>query len=132
MAVTEIGLMGVKPDIDVMDPSRPEGTVIPRTYQAVTAHPDGPHRASWGLDTKDPLKIWVFFDFDSVEHHTTFAKRYVSCDPIAQVLINVLRNSPKMRGGNRQGPPDHPLPRCLHEARGVRVRLEAGSGFAPE
>lgn len=76
MTVTEIGVMGVKPGVDVMDPSRPEGMVIPKAYHAVTAHPEGPHRASWGLDLEDPLKFWCFFDFDSVDHHATFANRY--------------------------------------------------------
>ncbi|KAF6821149.1 hypothetical protein CPLU01_12576 [Colletotrichum plurivorum] len=75
MTVTEIGVMGVKAGVDVMDPSRPEGMVIPKAYHAVTAHPEGPHRASWGLDLEDPLKVWCFFDFDTVDHHATFANR---------------------------------------------------------
>ncbi|KAL0933672.1 uncharacterized protein CTRU02_210471 [Colletotrichum truncatum] len=74
MVITEIGRMGVKPGIDIMDESKTEGTVLSKAYNTVTVIEGGPYRAFWGLEEENPLMAWAFFDFDSVEHHETFAK----------------------------------------------------------
>ncbi|KIL85811.1 hypothetical protein FAVG1_10780 [Fusarium avenaceum] len=38
--------------------------------------PGGPQRVYWGLESKDPSKVWAFFDFESVEQHQQFAQEY--------------------------------------------------------
>jgi hypothetical protein len=74
MAVIEIGCMGVKPGLNIMDDTTQEGLVLTGAWKAVTAIPDGPHQVSWGLEIENPLTIWAFFDWDSVEDHEKFAK----------------------------------------------------------
>jgi hypothetical protein len=99
MPVTEIGCMGVKPGLDVMDDTTEAGQILTRVYETVTTAPGGPCRVYWGVELKadaeeehaesktanddaratesgldpDPPKLWAFFDFDSVEHHEKFA-----------------------------------------------------------
>jgi len=77
MAVTEIGFMGVKPNLDVMNDSTHEGQILSGAWNAVTTAPGGPHRVHWGLEIEDPSKIWAFFDWDSLEEHEKFAKSWV-------------------------------------------------------
>jgi hypothetical protein len=74
MPVTEVGCMGVKPNLNIMDPSTHEGRVLTRTWKAVTSAPGGPHRVCWGLEIENPLRLWAFFDWNSVEEHEKFAK----------------------------------------------------------
>ena len=74
MTFAESGCMGVKPGIDIMDESTPEGKILKNTWETVTTKPGGPHRVCWGLEREDPSKIWVWFDWDSVEHHQAFAQ----------------------------------------------------------
>jgi hypothetical protein len=74
MAVTEIGCMGVKPGLNVMDESTQEGQVLIGAWKAVTSAPGGPHQVYWGLEVEDPSKLWAFFDWDSVEDHENFSK----------------------------------------------------------
>ncbi|KAK2767205.1 hypothetical protein CKAH01_15323 [Colletotrichum kahawae] len=74
MPVTEVGCMGVKPDLSPMDDSTPEGSFLSGVYTAVTVAEGGPYRAFWGTEMENPLLLWGFFDFDSVEHHEVFAK----------------------------------------------------------
>lgn len=77
MRVTEIGPMGVKPETisTIMDPSSEAGEVLYKDYTGVTSHPAGPYRAYYGLESEDPSVLWAFFDFDSIEHHTSFAQK---------------------------------------------------------
>ena len=75
MAVTEIGLMGVKPNLDVMNDSTPEGQIVSGAWKAVTTAPGGPSRVHWGLEIEDPTKFWGFFDWDSLQQHEEFAKQ---------------------------------------------------------
>lgn len=72
--ITEVGLMGVKPNHNIMDDATPEGQVLLTAYKTVTTVPGGPSRGYWGLEIEDPLHLWAFFDFESVEQHWKFAK----------------------------------------------------------
>ena len=74
MPVTEIGCMGVKPSLDIMDETTPEGQILEGAWKAVIAAPEGPHQVYWGLEIENPSKLWAFFDWDSVEDHERFAK----------------------------------------------------------
>ena len=76
MPVTEVGCMGVKPDLDVMNDSTDEGQILTGVWNAVTTLPGGPQRVYWGLEVEDPSKLWAFFDWDSIEEHMKFAKEY--------------------------------------------------------
>lgn len=77
MPVTEVGCMAVKPGIDIMDDSTPEGQILPKAWKAVLAAPGGPSRIYWSLASDDPLQSWAFFDFNSIEEHENFSKSYV-------------------------------------------------------
>ncbi|KAG4291284.1 hypothetical protein FPRO06_03170 [Fusarium proliferatum] len=76
MTVTEVGCMGVKPNINIMDHTTPEGKILTDAWNTVTSKPGGPQRVYWGLESVDPSKIWCFFDFESVEQHRHFAEEY--------------------------------------------------------
>ncbi|KAF4466088.1 hypothetical protein FALBO_7046 [Fusarium albosuccineum] len=76
MTVTEVGCMGVKPGLNIMDPSTEEGQILAGAWKTVTSKPGGPQRVYWGLEAADPSKVWAFFDFDSVEQHRKFAEEY--------------------------------------------------------
>ncbi|KAJ9605827.1 hypothetical protein H2200_009676 [Cladophialophora chaetospira] len=72
--ITEVGVMAVKPNLNIMEDATPEGQILSRLYQTVTTASGGPYRVYWGLEIEDPLRLWAFFDFDSVEQHEEFAK----------------------------------------------------------
>ncbi|KAF4436788.1 hypothetical protein F53441_13173 [Fusarium austroafricanum] len=76
MTITELGPMGVKPDMNIMDPSTPEGQILHQAWNTCVTKPGGPRRIYYGLESADPSKIWGFFDFDSVEQHRQFAEEY--------------------------------------------------------
>ncbi|KAM0364976.1 hypothetical protein ACHAO7_009545 [Fusarium culmorum] len=78
MVIQEVGVMGVKPGIDIMDPTTPEGNILYEAWSTVITKPGGPSRVYWGLEKDDPLKIWGFFDWDTVEQHEKFAKDQVN------------------------------------------------------
>lgn len=75
MLITEVGLMGVKPNLDVMNDETEEGKILTGVYKFVTSTPGGPSRVYWGLEVKNPLNLWAWFDWDSVEQHEKFAKK---------------------------------------------------------
>ena len=74
MPVIEFGLMGVKPNHKAMDQTTEEGQVLHKAWTTVTVAPGGPHWAYGGLEVGNPLLLWGFFAFDSVEQHQEFAK----------------------------------------------------------
>ena len=74
MPVTELGCMGVKPGLDIMNENTEAGSILMKAWNAVITAPGGPHRVYWGLETEDPSKLWAFFDWNSVEDHEKFAK----------------------------------------------------------
>lgn len=74
MVVTEAGCSIVKPGIDVMDESTPEGQILLSIWKGVTSQPTGPYRVFWGTEVENPANLWGFFDFASVEEHEKFAK----------------------------------------------------------
>jgi hypothetical protein len=74
MTVVEIGLMGVKPDHDVLNPKTPEGQVLDLAWSTVTTAPGGPYWAYGGIEPDDTLRLWCFFCFDDLKHHMDFAK----------------------------------------------------------
>jgi hypothetical protein len=74
MTVIEIGVVGVKPNHQVMNPNTPEGHILNQAWSAVTVAPNGPYWAHGGLDVDSPLRLWGFFAFDSIAHHQGFAK----------------------------------------------------------
>ncbi|SPO04284.1 uncharacterized protein DNG_06967 [Cephalotrichum gorgonifer] len=74
MIITEVGCMGVRPGIDVMDSATPEGRILTGIWSTVTKKPGGPSRVYWGLERENPLNLWAFFDWDSVEQHKNFAR----------------------------------------------------------
>jgi hypothetical protein len=73
MVIQEVGVMGVKPGIDIMDPSTPEGNILHQAWSTVLIKPAGPSRVYYGLEEDNPLRIWGFFDWDTVEQHEKFA-----------------------------------------------------------
>lgn len=78
MTVTEVGLMGVKPNHKVTDESTPEGQLLNSIYKNVVSLPGGPSRVYFGLETMNPFMLWAFFDWETLEEHERFAKAYVS------------------------------------------------------
>ncbi|KAG8677664.1 hypothetical protein FPOAC1_003691 [Fusarium poae] len=76
MVIQEVGVMGVKPGIDIMDPSTPEGNILHQAWSTVLIKPAGPSRVYYGLEEDNPLRIWGFFDWDTVEQHEKFAIEY--------------------------------------------------------
>ncbi|KAL2882070.1 hypothetical protein SGCOL_002332 [Colletotrichum sp. CLE4] len=74
MIVTELGAMGVKPGLNIMDESTPEGEIFMGVYRKIIAAPGAPHRLYLGLELEDPTMVWGFFDWDSIEDHEKFAK----------------------------------------------------------
>ncbi|CAG9991639.1 unnamed protein product [Clonostachys byssicola] len=76
MTITEVGCMGVKPGLRITDPNTPEGAVLPGIWKTVLSQPGGPQNVIWGLEKEDPSKVWAFFDWDSVQQHEVFAKKY--------------------------------------------------------
>ncbi|CAF3555538.1 unnamed protein product [Fusarium graminearum] len=76
MVIREVGVMGVKPGINIMDPTTPEGKILDEVWSTVITKPGGPSRVYWGLEKDDPLRIWGFFDWDTVEQHEKFAKEH--------------------------------------------------------
>ncbi|RAH64214.1 uncharacterized protein BO66DRAFT_361475 [Aspergillus aculeatinus CBS 121060] len=110
MRVTEIGCMGVKPSLDVMDDDTPEGQILSNLYNYVVAAPGGPLCVYWGLEAEDPSYLWAFFDWDSLEAHHNFAKT------LGQEAVKSL---PKIltRGGFTKHIPATPsLPATLQSA----------------
>lgn len=75
MTIIELGRMGVKPGYKIMDESTPEGKILPGAYKSVTALPGGPQNSHWGLELEDELKVWGFFEWNSIEEHEIFAKK---------------------------------------------------------
>lgn len=73
MTIVEIGCMGAKPGLRVMDESTPEGKVLPNAYNSATVLPGGPQNAFWGLEAENTLKLWAFFEWNSIEEHELFA-----------------------------------------------------------
>ncbi|KAF5653528.1 major facilitator family transporter [Fusarium sp. NRRL 25303] len=76
MTVTEVGCMGVKSNMNIMDHTTPEGKILTDAWKTVISKPGGPQRVYWGLESIDSSKIWCFFDFESVEQHRRFAEEY--------------------------------------------------------
>ena len=74
MTVTEIGCMGVKPGLDVMNDDTEEGQILTGVYKFVTRTPGGPRDFYWGLEVEEPLKLWAFCEWDTIEDHEKFAK----------------------------------------------------------
>jgi hypothetical protein len=77
MTVIELGLVGVKPKHQVMDPSTLEGQILDKAWSEVTITPGGPYWTYGGLEVDCPLRLWGFFAFDSIAHHQEFAKTWV-------------------------------------------------------
>ncbi|KAL6922370.1 hypothetical protein ACHAPO_011772 [Fusarium lateritium] len=73
MVIQEVGVMGVKPGIDIMDPATPEGKILYQAWTTCINKPGGPSRVYYGLEEEDPLRIWGFFDWDTIEQHEKFA-----------------------------------------------------------
>ncbi|KAK1637959.1 hypothetical protein BDP81DRAFT_426242 [Colletotrichum phormii] len=88
MIVTELGAMGVKPGLNIMDESTPEGQIFMGVYRKIIAAPGAPHRLYLGLELEDPTMVWGFFDWDSIEDHEKFAKEYgvELCKDLPKVL----------------------------------------------
>ncbi|KAK2480796.1 hypothetical protein H9L39_06435 [Fusarium oxysporum f. sp. albedinis] len=76
MTVTEVGCMGVKPNMNIMDHTTPEGKILTDAWNTVISKPGGPQRVYWGLESVEPSMVWCFFDFDSIEQHRRFAEEY--------------------------------------------------------
>ncbi|KAK7705827.1 hypothetical protein SLS64_007775 [Diaporthe eres] len=91
MVVTEAGCSIVKPGIDVMDDSTPEGQILLSIWKGVTSQPTGPYRVFWGTEVENPANLWGFFDFASVEEHEKFAKEFGK---------DIVKDFPKILGGH--------------------------------
>lgn len=106
MAVTEAGCSIVKPGIDVMDDSTPEGQILLSIWKGVTSQPTGPYRVFWGTEVENPANLWGFFDFASVEEHEKFAKEYVPPGPYirSRLLIADKKHSDLERTSSQTFP----------------------------
>ncbi|KAG8170225.1 hypothetical protein KVR01_000970 [Diaporthe batatas] len=91
MAITEAGCSIVKPGIDVMDESTPEGQILLKIWKGVTSQPTGPFRVFWGTEVENPANLWGFFDFASVEEHEKFAEEFGK---------DIVTDFPKILGGH--------------------------------
>ncbi|PVH93542.1 hypothetical protein DM02DRAFT_603839 [Periconia macrospinosa] len=76
MTITEVGRMTIKPGIDVTDETTSEGQILTGIWNSLIAAPGGPLRIFWGTEVENPLKLWAFFDWDSVEDHEQFASSH--------------------------------------------------------
>ncbi|CAI6311744.1 unnamed protein product [Periconia digitata] len=76
MTITEVGRMVVKPGLDVMDDSTEAGQILRGIYKSVITAPGGPSRIFWGTEVENPLKLWGFIDWDTVEDHEKFARSH--------------------------------------------------------
>lgn len=74
MPVTEIGGMRVRPGLNPLDDSTPEGQIVSEVYKKIASEPTGPYRVYYGLEVENPEYFWGFFDFASVEDHKKFAQ----------------------------------------------------------
>ncbi len=106
--------MGVKPGLNIMDDTTPEGQILLKTWKAVIDAPRGPDQVYWGLEIENPLSIWAFFDWDSVEHHEKFAKSYVFNSPISGRMETEFRHQVRWRSGKR--PSNYLDPWRIHKA----------------
>ncbi|KFA81090.1 hypothetical protein S40288_00982 [Stachybotrys chartarum IBT 40288] len=90
MVITEVGCMGVKPGIDIMNRSTPEGAIISDLYKMVATESGGPNRIYWGLERENPSNLWAFFDWDSVTQHRDFAKAHGErvVEDMSKICIN--------------------------------------------
>ncbi|KAH7188098.1 uncharacterized protein B0J16DRAFT_381982 [Fusarium flagelliforme] len=76
MVVQELGAMGVKPGLDIMNATTPEGKILYQAWKTCLQKPGGPSRLYYGLEEDNPLKIWAFFDWDTIQQHEKFAIEY--------------------------------------------------------
>ncbi|KAI5457535.1 hypothetical protein BGZ63DRAFT_365110 [Mariannaea sp. PMI_226] len=76
MTITEVGCMGVKPGLNIMNQVTWEGQILTNTWKTVIAKPGGPYRVYWGLEMDNTSRVWAFFDWDSVEQHQKFAQSH--------------------------------------------------------
>ncbi|KAJ5167377.1 uncharacterized protein N7482_006158 [Penicillium canariense] len=74
MTITEVGCMGVKPSLDVINDSTTEGQILTKLYKYVVTAPGGPLRVYWGLEIENPSYLWALFDWNSIQDHENFAK----------------------------------------------------------
>lgn len=77
MTILEVGYMVVKPGRRIMDLTTREGQILQKTWETIINAVGGPNWIYWGLETEDESRIWTFFEWNSIEEHETFAKRYV-------------------------------------------------------
>lgn len=73
--ITEVGLAAVKPTMKVMDPITKEGKILDEMYDTIIEADGGPSIMYYGVEEEDPLKLWTFLDWESLEEHQTFAKK---------------------------------------------------------
>lgn len=78
MTVPEVACVAIKPGLDIMNPTTPEGQVLLRAWKPVMAAPGGPHHLYYGVEIEDPFKLWAVCDWDSIEDHLNFAKSCVT------------------------------------------------------
>ncbi|KAJ3037437.1 hypothetical protein HDV00_001676 [Rhizophlyctis rosea] len=76
MPITELGCCTIKSGLDVMNESTKEGQLLSGAWTAVSKAPTGPYNVYYGVEVENPSEVWAFFDFDSVEGHTNFAKTH--------------------------------------------------------
>tara|TARA_R110002003_G_scaffold48_9_gene4009 strand:- start:13288 stop:13515 length:228 start_codon:yes stop_codon:yes gene_type:complete len=74
MPVIEFGLMGVKPNHAVTDPTTTEGQILHQAWESVSTTPNGPRWVYGGVEVDNPERLWGFFEFESVKQHEDFAK----------------------------------------------------------
>lgn len=73
MTITEIGRMTIKAGLNVTDEKSSEGQILTGIWNSLLAAPGGPLQIIWGTEIENPLKLWGFIDWDSVEDHEKFA-----------------------------------------------------------
>lgn len=96
--------MIVKPGMDIMDDSTPEGQILLKIWKGVTSQPTGPYRVFWGTEVENPSNFWGFFDFPSVEGHEKFAQEYAPSNPWEHTIpCSALTTFHQVWEGHRHG-----------------------------
>lgn len=71
--VTQFSYFGIKPGNDILDASTEAGKVFAEIVDATLSQP-GAKRVSYGLEVENPARVWLFVDWESLEHSLNYQK----------------------------------------------------------
>jgi len=72
MTVTEFARIGVKPGVDVDE-------AVTKSFDIALTQP-GAQRTYWSLEIENPLIIWGFMDWDTIEDHINWTKHPLNAE----------------------------------------------------